>query len=452
MEKFGENTKVHFIGVCGAGMSAVAKLLKDRGCIISGSDANLYPPISDLIEGYKIKASTPYSPQNIPDDVDFIVIGGSKRLNVENNEEVVEAYKRNVPIFSFPEVLNIFTEGKNNIVCAGSSGKTTSTAIITHCLEVANKNPSYFMGGVRVGKNDNAKLNNGEDFVLEGDEYPVSNTDKRAKFLFYNTKELLVTSMVHDHFNIFPIQEEYNQPFIELVNSMNNEGRCVVNVDNENTEVLLGKHKNIVTYGFKNADWVLDNIEDRDGKMYFTIKHKDFSFDLETVLFGEHNAVNILGCAAILVGKHMSVDVFKEGIKTFMGVRNRLEKINQSDKIRIYEGFGSSKEKVKSAINAFKNREGRLFVIFEPHALSWGIEGYFSSETNLFEHVDKLYIYSEEMSLPKDFVSMGLESCSKDYILEDIKNNAKNGDIVLTLSSGAIGGLRPALVEYIDSI
>src|SRR5579859_1116034 len=240
--------KVHFIGIGGVGMSATAKLLKDSGVEVTGSDEAVYPPISDFLAQIGLRYQTPYKAGNIPTDADAIVIGKNAKLVPEKNEEVSAALSSGKPIYSFPEMLAELSKNKKTIVVAGSFGKSTSAALLAHCLLDAGKDPSYFVGAIPVGM-PNAAVGAGEYFVLEGDEYPASNTDPRSKFLLMHPSHLLLTPLAHDHFNIFPTPESYLKPFGELLALLPAEAMVVVCVDGPlSKQFLTGVTRPVVTY------------------------------------------------------------------------------------------------------------------------------------------------------------------------------------------------------------
>ena len=454
--------KIHCIGIGGVGMSAIAKILKDKGFIVTGSDDNAYPPATTFLEENDIPLSNSYNPSNIPKDVDLVVIGRNKKLLRENNNEVAEAYNRNLPVTSFPEILNSLTTDTHNIVCVGSVGKTTCASILTWCLINANKSPSFFIGGIPYNMGISSKIDKGKYFVLEGDEYPVSHDAKTSKFMSYNSKDILITSITHDHLDIFPTQESYNKPFIDLIKSLPKDGRCVINIDSPETNVLLALNPVNTTYGFSDkAQWSADNIQFKETTT-FSIKHNMKKIaDIETSLIGKHNVINIVGVAALLLESgYITVDEFIDGVKKYKGVKNRLEKLNKNPDISLYEGYGSSYEKSRAAILALlPYKKNRLIVLFEPHAGSWGIKGYLDRYKTLFDDVDIAYIYaptfkSKEISI-EDIKNISnthiniIDDCDKGLI--EIQQNLEKGDILLTLSSGTIGGLRGKIVDWIDA-
>ena len=454
--------KIHCIGIGGVGMSAVAKILKDKGFIVTGSDDNAYPPATTLLEENGISIYNSYNPSNIPKDVDLVVIGRNKKLLKGNNDEVDEAYNRNLLVTSFPEILNSLTMDTHNIVCTGSVGKTTCASIIAWCLINANKSPSFFIGGIPHNMGTSSKIDKGEYFVLEGDEYPISHDARTSKFMSYNSTDILITSITHDHLDIFPTQESYNKPFIDLIKSLPPDGRCVINIDSRETDVLLPINHIKTTYGFSDkAQWSADNIQFKEKTTFSIKRNMEKIADIETSLIGKHNVLNIVGVAALLLGgEYITVDEFIDGVKKYKGVKNRLEKLNKNSNISLYEGYGSSYEKSRAAIlSLLPYKKNRLIVLFEPYATSWGIKGYLSKYKKLFDDVDIAYMYtstfkSKEISI-EDIKNISntpiniIDDCDRGF--EEIQQNLEENDILLTLSSGTIGGLRDKITNWIDA-
>ncbi|MBY0429526.1 MAG: UDP-N-acetylmuramate dehydrogenase, partial [Alphaproteobacteria bacterium] len=211
-----EEMKAHFIGLAGVGMSATAKLLRDAGWSVTGSDEAVYPPISHFLEKEKLACFTPYAASNIPADVDLIVIGKNAKLVPETNAEVAAAYQSGKHIASFPEVLGELSQNKDAVVVAGSYGKSSCSALLAHILQSSGKDPSFFVGAIPLTPSTSAQIGKGNLFVFEGDEYPSSNTDNRSKFLHLKPKHILLTPLAHDHVNIFPTIKKYLASFYEL--------------------------------------------------------------------------------------------------------------------------------------------------------------------------------------------------------------------------------------------
>jgi UDP-N-acetylmuramate: L-alanyl-gamma-D-glutamyl-meso-diaminopimelate ligase len=298
--------RFHFIGICGAGMSAVAKLLVDQGHTVTGSDEGFYPPVSLYLTANNIPCTTPFSKENIPECVDYIVIGKHAKLIPEENEEVAFAFSSGKKILSFPEVLTMLVEHKQPLVIAGSYGKSSCTALMSWCLEQGGVDASYFIGAVPLTPNINAHLGKSEFFVIEGDEYPSSNWDSTSKFLHYHAHDVLLTALAHDHVNIFKTHEDYIQPFISLIEKLPEDGKLIVCIDDETIRSTIAKlTRPYITYGLtKDATWYGDTISYGHTTTFNLMKNGELVTTLSTTLLGAHNIQNIIGVSAMLLEKN----------------------------------------------------------------------------------------------------------------------------------------------------
>ena len=457
--------RVHLLGIGGVGVSATAKLLKDMGYEVSGSDEGAHPPTTTYLEDQNIPFKQPYSPENIPPDTDIAVVGMNKKLRKETNKEVAKMVEMGIPIVSFPQILEVLTKETHNIICAGSYGKSTCAAITSFCLEDAGLSPSFFIGALPYGLEESSRKGKGDLFVLEGDEYPTAHDDQAAKFLHYNPTDVLITAMTHDHLNIFPTQEAFNKPFVELAKKLKSSATAVVNNDGPETKAFADAFSGTcTTYALQGkADWTAENIT-LGKKTTFTLVHKNEPItEIETLLIGRHNVENITGVAALLIGAgHLTPEQFAQGIKKFRGVRRRLDTLTNNTKIPLYEGFGSSYEKARAAIAAVKRQgEGRLIVLFEPHAISWKMPAYREKYKTVFEGADKVILYTkplqggEDTLKAEDILPLIPQQVTAVHTPEEgiatIEHDMAEGDTILSLSSGNFDGMTKKLAERLDA-
>jgi UDP-N-acetylmuramate: L-alanyl-gamma-D-glutamyl-meso-diaminopimelate ligase len=462
--------KAHFIGISGKGMSATALLLREKGYDVSGSDEGFYPPVSTYLEEAGIFFAHEYKTENIPSDADVIVIGKNAKLVPETNEEVKAAYESGIRIASFPDMLEELTKETNNIVVVGSYGKSTTTALLAWCLKAAGKDPSYFIGEITRGFSQHASIGSGNTFVLEGDEYPSSNTDSTPKFLHYNARSVLLTSATHDHVNIYPAHADYLLPFQKLLASLPDDGLLVANGDEPHARALAQTHvKNIVLYGMANSnEWYPTNIVYGETTTFDLMHKGQHVGTFSTKLLGSHNIENIVGAAALLLTKGLlTPEECVAGVASFQGVKRRLELLSPGSLVPVFEGFGSSFEKARSAIEAvcLHFPAKRLVVLFEPHTFSWRNRGALSWYDSVFQGANQVYIY-EPASQGKDthaqlsheeiverVQATGVNTTAVTtprQTLELLQQNLQPDDVVLLLTSGSLDGLIeaiPALVE-----
>ena len=387
----------HFIGIGGVGMSATAMLLRDVGVSVTGSDEAIYPPISDVLAREKLDVRTPYVPANIPANAACIIIGKNARLVPETNAEVAEAFARGVPILSFADVLGLLGASRTPIVAAGSFGKTTSVSLMAHCLIEAGLDPSFMIGAAPLSPSTSARIGTGELLLLEGDEYPSSNTDPRSKFLHYNPAHLLLTPLAHDHVNIFPTIESYLAPFSQLVENMPADAAIFASTGGELSERFLASlNRPVVTYGVDKGDWRVRDIVWGE-RTAFTITHEGRDVArVETGQLGLHNIENMLGVGAFLLTRRLvSREAFAAAMASFKGIRRRLDRKSDATRIPMFEGFGSSYDKARSAIAAMRQHfpARRLIVVFEPHTFSWRNRSTLHWYDDAFEGAAKVFVW-----------------------------------------------------------
>jgi UDP-N-acetylmuramate: L-alanyl-gamma-D-glutamyl-meso-diaminopimelate ligase len=454
-----QGKNVHFIGIAGKGMSATALLLRQLGCRISGSDDGFYPPVSDYLVRAQIPFSKGYKKEHIPANADVIVIGKNAKLTPEENEEVRAAFASGKPVRSFPDILEELADGTETIVVAGSYGKSTCTALLAWCLVHAGKDPSFFIGEVTNGFDAYAHLGKGGVFVLEGDEYPSANWDDRSKFLRYRPRNILLTSATHDHVNVFPTHEQYLSPFRALLKLLPADGLLVANKGEQFARTLADAHAGQkLFYALDDATWHAANVRYGERTSFDLMREWKKILSLATTQLGAHNVENIVGVSAMLLEKGLlTPPQLAAGIASFQGVKRRLDRKSQKTSVPIFEGFGSSYEKAKSAISAIRQHfpDRRLTVVFEPHTFSWRNRNALAWYDDVFAGASKVFIYepaaqgaSTHAQLSQDEIltrvkktGVDAEAIADPRDLANIDRQMHKNDVILLLTSGNLGGL-----------
>ncbi len=460
----------HFIGIAGVGMSAAAILLKESGWVITGSDDAFYPPVSDYLAREGITIHTPYDPKNIPEHVDLIVIGKNAKLT-RANPEVQAAHERGVPIKNFAEVLGDMLKGREPIVVAGSFGKSTATALMAWILFHAGKDPGYMVGAIAHDLPRTSQLGTHPVLVIEGDEYPSGHDDPRSKFLHYHAHDLLLTSAVHDHVNIFPTHESYLAPFRELIASIPPDGLIVACADDPHVLTLLADTKHThISYGISaEVEWSARDISYHEHGATFTLTHNgDDVVRVETSLLGTHNVQNIIGVAALLLERKLVTPAeIAAAVSKFSGVVRRLDRKTTQSYIPAFEGFGSSYEKAKTAIDALKLHfpTRRIIILFEPHTFSWRNRAMLHWYDTVFAGIEQVLVYP-----PATQGATAHDQTTLDEILDRIRasgadatpidsfesakdtlrNMLTENDAVLLLTSGNMGGMIQSIPAWLD--
>lgn len=456
----------HLIGICGAGMSAVARLLQQAGYTVTGSDEGAYPPVSTYLETLGIAPMIGHRAANLPADPDLVVIGKHAKLVPETNEEVAAALdKHQKAVRSFPEVLAALTEERDRTVIAGSYGKSTMTTLIASCLQQATKAPGWFIGAIPRGLGVSSETGADGPFLFEGDEYPSANWDDRSKFLHYRPQTVILTAATHDHINVFPTLTAYHQPFHDLLMDLADRGgHLVACTDERHAKNFFHAFPGRKTsYGLEGpCDVTASNIvlgdpsESRPTRFDLVIE-RDILPGFEIAELGRHAVQNACGAAAYLLCEGLlTPDAFRNGLAGFEGLARRLDRKAEASRLLVYEGFGSSREKARAAIDAITAHfpQRRLVVLFEPHAFSWRNRAAAGQYAQAFEGAGTVHVAAppghgadtHDQLTQAEITALAathhrdvrpLAEGALSAVLDDLDPDR---DIVLVLSSGSFGG------------
>jgi UDP-N-acetylmuramate: L-alanyl-gamma-D-glutamyl-meso-diaminopimelate ligase len=347
-------------------MGSVAAARCERGFKVTGSDENVYPPMSLFLEKKGVALKEGYRAENIPTDADVVVIGNAMK---RGNPEVEAVLSRKLLYLSLPEVLkNYFLRGRHNLVITGTHGKTTTTALLTWIMEKAGRKPGYLIGGLPKNLGQGARLNDSEYFVIEGDEYDTAFFDKRSKVIHYLPELLIVNNIEFDHADIFNDLEEIKLSFERLLNIVPQNGMVLLNGDDANcVEVAKDCLAQMIEVGFsKNcAQRIRDLAYSSDGSS-FKLGEETF----EIPLIGEFNVRN----AAMAATAARFYDVPKAKIdsafKSFSGIARRQEVRGEARGVKVIDDFGHHPTAIAHTLQALRHRYPghRLWAVFEPRS------------------------------------------------------------------------------------
>lgn len=462
--------RIHFTGVAGAGMSAAALMMREAGHEVSGSDEDVFPPMSTYVEGLGFPFHRRFDAANLPDGLDVLVLGASAKLGGEANPEVAEARRRGVAITTFPEMVGQATAGRANTVVAGSFGKSTCTALMAHVLREAGHDAGWMVGAISPSLPDTGHWGTAAEVVLEGDEYIVATADRRSKFLLYHPRDVLLTSLVHDHVNVFPTFADYEAPFRELLRLLPADGLLVAR-ESAAIRAIVGEAScRIVWYDTARCDgWWAEDVAYGDTTRFTLVGPDGGKLALSTGLLGEHNIENIVGVSAYLLERGLvSQRALQAAVASFAGIRRRLDRLTTRSAVPVIEGFGSSYEKARSAIEAlllhYPHRP--LTVVFEPHTFSWRSKDALSWYDTVFEGAARVLIvppptHGAQTHHQSSFEEILARTAATGVPVEGVRTageatralNALTGDeVVLLLSSGPLLGLPDSLPAVFDSL
>ena len=347
-------------------MASVAAALQERGFKVTGSDENVYPPMSSFLQEKGIALKEGYRAENIPADADVVVIGNVMK---RGNPEVEAALNRKLFYLSLPEVLkNYFLRSRHNLVVTGTHGKTTTTALLAWIMEKAGRKPGYLIGGLPKNFGQGARLNDSKYFVIEGDEYDTAFFDKRSKFIHYLPELLIVNNIEFDHADIFKNLDEIKLSFRRLLNIVPQNGMVLLNGDDPKcVEVAKDCLAQMIEVGFSK------NCAQRIREVAYSPEGSRFKLGEETFeipLVGEFNVRN--AAMAAMAARFYDVPKLKidTAFKGFAGIARRLELRGEARGVKVIDDFGHHPTAVAHTLQALRHRYRghRLWAVFEPRS------------------------------------------------------------------------------------
>jgi UDP-N-acetylmuramate: L-alanyl-gamma-D-glutamyl-meso-diaminopimelate ligase len=404
----------------------------------------------------------------VPKGLDAAVIGGSAKLDLARNPELVELKRRGVALYSFPEFLGRHTQGRRNAVVAGSFGKSTLTALCAVLMREAGRDPGYFIGAVPLDLPTTGHGGSDPVFLIEGDEYVTGPDDRRSKFAYYHPSALLLSSLVHDHVNVFPTMADYEAPFAGLIADLPADGLLVCAHAFEPLHRLT-RGRDVVWYGLDPCPgYHADTVEIGEVTTFDLVTPGGMRIALRTELLGLHNIENIVGAAAFLLERSdIDVGALQRGVARFRGVARRLDKKTTTSRVPVYEGFGSSYEKARSAIEAILlHFPGRpAVVVFEPHTFSWRNQAALGWYDTVFEGVSRVLLLPppthgahDQLSVPDILQRIADTGVAVTFVngaqetTENLEMTLTGDEVVLLLSSGPLDGLPASLPPVLDRL
>ncbi len=457
---------IHLIAICGAGMGALAGLLKKAGHHVTGSDQNVYPPMSTYLSKLGIQVYDGYSPENISETPDLVVIGNAIRKENPESQAVISA---GIDFLSFPGALRrFFLCDRTTIAVTGTHGKTTTTALLAWILTSAGYDPSFLVGGICLNFDGPVRLGRGDYFVIEGDEYDTAFFDKVPKFLRYQPDVAVLANVEFDHADIYPNFDAVFDAFAALVANMPPNGFLAAGVDCPSVRRLVENAQCIVTtYATDHpADISARDISFRDAAMRFclTCENRNTA-ELKSPLVGMHNLKNILAAYAICKNIGVAHDEFAKGLASFKGIKRRQEVRGVVNDIVVIDDFAHHPTAVRETLNALKMQWGRrrIVAIFEPRTNTSRRKYFQDKYAKSFHSADIVIVapvYNQSMisseerfdseKLALDLRDIGKDAASAADLDETLKlsmEKLRPGDVAVLFSNGGFGGLHEKLLE-----
>ena len=445
---------IHILGICGTFMGSLAILARAQGHKVTGSDQNVYPPMSDLLSEQGIELIQGYDPAQLMPRPDMVVIGNAMK---RGNPCVEAVLNQGIPYTSGPQWLHDHVLPERWVLAvAGTHGKTTTAGMLAWILEDCGYQPGFLIGGVPGNFDVSATLGNSPFFVIEADEYDCAFFDKRSKFVHYSPRTLLLNNLEFDHADIFENLAAIEKQFHHLVRVVPGDGKIIAPAQDANLKQVLSMGCwSEEEYTGDNARWQAEKVTNDCGE--FDVRYDgEISGRVTWGLVGEHNMQNAL--MAVAAAHHVGVPVAEacRALGKFINARRRLELRGEVNGISVYDDFAHHPTAILATLQALRSKVGgtaRILVVLEPRSntMKMGISK--DDIAPALGRADEVFIF-QPANIPW-LVSEITERCVQpaywsgdlDALTNMVAEHAQPGDHILVMSNGSFGGIHDKLLE-----
>ena len=463
----------HLIGICGTAMASLAGMLQARGALVTGSDENVYPPMSTMLASLGIEVRQGYHAAHLNPQPDCVVIGNAIP---RGNREVEETLNRKLLYRSQAEVVKEeFIRGRRSLVVAGTHGKTTTTGIAAWVMDQGGLNPTFLIGGIAQNFGVSFRVTNSEYFLIEGDEYDTAYFDKGPKFMHYLPELAIVNNIEFDHADIYPDLAAVRLAFRRLMNLVPANGRLIVGWDNNNVREVVASFgerlfTQLETFGMSpDAKWQVADADYSGEFSTFKVVREGVEWgQFKTPLIGDFNLLN---CLAVIIAADawgLGRESIAKALTSFKNVRRRAEVRGEAGGVTVIDDFAHHPTAVRETLNALRNkyRQRRLVAIFEPRSWSSRLAVFQREYAQAFAAADYVVIAkvfdSQKVAekgrmLDTDELIKEIAQTNKpalalpgaDEIVGHLLPQLRQGDVVAIMSNGGFGGIHEKLLTQL---
>ncbi|MDD5579563.1 MAG: UDP-N-acetylmuramate:L-alanyl-gamma-D-glutamyl-meso-diaminopimelate ligase [Methylobacter sp.] len=449
---------IHILGICGTFMGGLAVIARQLGYQVSGSDQNVYPPMSTQLSEQGIQLMEGYKAENLDCKPDLVIIGNALS---RGNPEVEAVLNKSLKYVSGPQWLSEHVlQDKWVLAVAGTHGKTTTTGMLSWILEHQGLKPGFLIGGIPLNFDVSARLGDSDFFVIEADEYDSAFFDKRSKFVHYRPRTAILNNLEFDHADIFPDLDAIKKQFHHLVRTVPGEGLIISPEDDANINDVLAMgcwtpvEKTSIG---SEARWNAELIK-ADGSQFSVMMDNKAQEIVDWPLTGEHNVYNAL--SAIAAANHIGIkaaDAIK-ALRQFKNVKRRMEVIATIKAVTLYDDFAHHPTAIETTLDGLRKQVGneRIIAIVEPRSNTMRMGVHTETLAKSLSNADLAIIYQPEsmgwdLSRLKKYAK-NIEIClSLDDIIAKLKFEARYGGHFVLMSNGSFGGIYQRLQEALVS-
>jgi len=446
--------RIHILGICGTFMAGIALIARSLGHTVTGSDKNIYPPMSTLLEKEDIQIIEGYDPSQLTPNPDLVIIGNAMS---RGNPCVEYILNNNISYISAPQWLhdNVLKD-RWVIAVAGTHGKTTTAGMVNWILEKSNYKQGFIIGGVPGNFDVSARLGEDRFFVIEADEYDCSFFDKRSKFMHYCPNTLILNNLEYDHADIFDDLSAIQKQFHHLVRLVPSEGLIISPHDDINIKQVLAKgcwSEQINTES--PTGWEAKKVTN-DASHFAVHLNNELVGKVKYSLVGEHNMHNALMAIAAARNVGISIKDACDALGSFRNAKRRLELYAQVDSIQLYDDFAHHPTAILATLEALRSKIGsnkRILAVLEPRSNTMKLGISKDEIAPSLGRADEVFIYQPEQ-LPW-LVSDVVDECIQpahwsgdiDLLVEMIVKTVKPNDVILVMSNGGFGGIHQKIID-----
>lgn len=447
---------IHILGICGTFMGSLAVLAKELGHRVTGSDANVYPPMSTQLEAQGIELMQGYDPAHLEPAPDLVVIGNALS---RSNPAVEHVLNKGLPYVSGPQWLaDHVLQGRWVMAVAGTHGKTTTTSMLAWVLEHAGMSPGFLIGGVPQNFGVSARLGGTPFFVVEADEYDSAFFDKRSKFVHYRPRTAILNNLEFDHADIFPDLAAIERQFHHLVRTIPGEGLIIhPTAESALVRVLgMGCWTPVQTTG-EGGQWQARLLSE-DGSRFEVLFEGQVAGTVDWSLTGQHNVANAL--ATLAAARHVGVvpELGVAALSAFQSVKRRMEKVAEVRGVTVYDDFAHHPTAIATTLDGLRKRVGDapVIAVIEPRSNSMKLGAHRDGLPDSVKLADQVFWYAPpnlgwDLAATVAGSSVPTRVCdSLEAIIEGVKALAVPGTQVVIMSNGGFGGLHGKLAQALE--
>ena len=447
---------IHILGICGTFMGGLALIARELGYKVSGSDQNVYPPMSTQLEQQGIQLMNGYKAENLECKPDLVVIGNAMS---RGNEEVEAVLNQGIKYISGPQWLSEHVlQDKWVLAVAGTHGKTTSSSMLAWILEYQGFNPGFLIGGIPLNFGLSARLGESDFFVIEADEYDSAFFDKRSKFVHYRPRTAILNNLEFDHADIFDDLDAIKKQFHHLVRTIPGDGLIITPESDKNiADVLqMGYWTPVAKTAIdSDAQWQAQLIN-KDGSQFKILFEGEEQGIVDWSLTGEHNVYNAI--SAIVAAKHVGIlpaDAIN-ALKQFKNVKRRMEVIARIGDVTLYDDFAHHPTAIQTTLDGLRKQVGneKIIAIVEPRSNTMRMGVHTQSLAESLNLADIAIIYQPE-NLDWDLSELTKYAdnieiyTTLDAIVDKLKREASEKSHFVLMSNGSFGGIYQRLIDQL---